>query len=42
LIELGATEHEAPNNVGGDVMVASVKDPWENIVGIIYNTSFTY
>lgn len=42
LIELGATEHEAPNNVGGDIMVATVKDPWGNIVGIIYNPAFTH
>jgi lactoylglutathione lyase len=41
LIELGATEHEAPNNVGGEIMVATVKDPWQNIVGIIYNPDFT-
>ena len=40
LIELGATEHEAPNNVGGDLMVASVRDPWGNVVGIIYNPYF--
>ncbi len=40
LIELGATAHEAPQSVGGDIMVATVKDPWGNIVGIIYNPSF--
>lgn len=39
-IELGATEHEKPNNVGGDLMVASVRDPWGNIIGIIYNPHF--
>lgn len=40
LIELGATKHEAPNNVGGEIMVASVYDPWKNIIGIIYNPYF--
>jgi len=40
LIELGATAHEAPQNVGGDIVVATVKDPWGNVVGMIYNPSF--
>jgi len=40
LIELGATTHEEPNNVGGELMVASVYDPWKNIIGIIYNPYF--
>ena len=40
LIELGATKHEEPMNVGGELMVASVYDPWNNIVGIIYNPYF--
>ncbi|MFD2562800.1 VOC family protein [Aquimarina rubra] len=40
LIELGAKEHEKPTNVGGELMVASVKDPWNNIIGIIYNPHF--
>ncbi|MDH7447703.1 VOC family protein [Aquimarina sp. 2201CG14-23] len=40
LIELGAIEHEKPTNVGGELMVASVKDPWNNIIGIIYNPAF--
>ncbi|PZR21880.1 MAG: glyoxalase/bleomycin resistance/extradiol dioxygenase family protein [Flavobacterium psychrophilum] len=39
-ISLGATEHETPQNVGGDIMVASVKDPWGNIIGLIYNPEF--
>lgn len=39
-IELGATEHEKPTNVGGDLMVASVKDLWGNIIGLIYNPHF--
>ena len=40
LLALGATPHEEPNNVGGELMVASVNDPWGNIIGIIYNPYF--
>lgn len=40
LLDLGATGHENPQNVGGELMVASVKDPWGNILGIIYNPAF--
>jgi predicted enzyme related to lactoylglutathione lyase len=40
LLSSGASSHEAPQNVGGDIMVASVIDPWNNIVGIIYNPGF--
>jgi lactoylglutathione lyase len=40
LLDLGATEHEKPNNVGEEIMVASVYDPWKNIIGIIYNPDF--
>ena len=40
LISAGATKHEEPNNVGGELEVASVKDPWGNVIGIIYNPYF--
>lgn len=40
LIEVGAREHEKPNSVGGELKVASVIDPWGNIIGIIYNPYF--
>ena len=40
LLELGASVHEAPNNVGGPLMVASVRDPWGNVIGLIYNPLF--
>ena len=40
LIGLGATPFEGPTNVGGELMVAAVKDPWDNIVGLIYNPYF--
>ena len=39
-IESGAVEYEKPNEVGGDIVVATVKDPWGNIIGLIYNTHF--
>lgn len=37
---LEATPHEKPTNVGGALVVASVKDPWGNIIGLIYNPDF--
>lgn len=40
LLNHGATAHEAPNNVGGAIMVATVIDPWQNLIGIIYNPHF--
>lgn len=39
-LEYGAIEHEKPTNVGDDLFVASVKDPWGNIIGLIYNPHF--
>ncbi|MFK7772843.1 MAG: VOC family protein [Saprospiraceae bacterium] len=39
-LDLGATEHEKPINVGGELMVSTVKDPWGNLVGLIYNPHF--
>lgn len=41
MIELGATEHEKPTNVGGEIVVASVRDPWGNCIGLIYNPEFS-
>ena len=40
LLSIGATTHEKPQNVGGQIVVASVKDPWNNAIGIIYNPDF--
>jgi len=40
MLKNGALIHEEPLNVGGDLMVASVKDPWGNVIGIIYNPHF--
>ena len=39
-IEAGATENEKPYNVGGDLMTATVKDLWGNVIGFIYNPEF--
>lgn len=39
-ISLGAHEHEAPEEVGGGIWVATVKDPWGNVLGLIYNPHF--
>ncbi len=40
LLSLGATADEKPTNVGGEIVTASVKDPWGNVIGIIYNPEF--
>ena len=39
-IKSGATENEKPYNVGGDIVTATVKDPWGNVIGLIYNPEF--
>lgn len=39
-LESGAVEYEKPKNVGGEIVVAIVKDPWRNIIGLIYNPEF--
>lgn len=40
LLSCGAKVHEVPKSVGGDIVVASVRDPWYNVIGIIYNPHF--
>ncbi|MBI3220484.1 MAG: VOC family protein [Bacteroidetes bacterium] len=40
LLDLGASSMEAPQDVGGGIWVAMVKDPWGNPFGIIYNPHF--
>lgn len=40
LLSLGAEPHETPNEVGGGIIVGAVKDPWGNVLGIIYNPHF--
>jgi len=39
-IKLGATQDIEPTNVGGEIMVATVIDPWGNAIGLIYNPEF--
>ena len=41
LVSLGAVANEIPENVGGDIMTATLKDPWDNMIGIIYNPEFS-
>jgi len=36
----GAIEWEAPTEVGEGIVVAKVKDPWGNVIGLIYNPNF--
>jgi lactoylglutathione lyase len=40
LLKAGASAHENPADVGGSIIVATVKDPWGNIFGIINNPHF--
>ena len=39
-LSLGATTLGAPVNVGGDIITAELKDPWGNVIGLIYNPEF--
>jgi lactoylglutathione lyase len=39
-IAVGAKPHQAPNNVGGEIEVCAVIDPWNNLIGLIYNPHF--
>ena len=38
--EKGAEVHEDPHSVGEPLVVASVRDPWGNVIGFIYNPVF--
>ena len=40
LLEKGATLHEDVQDVGGDIKVATVRDPFGNIFGVIENPNF--
>jgi predicted enzyme related to lactoylglutathione lyase len=40
LIQIGAAENVKPMNVGGQIMTATIKDPWGNVIGLIYNPDF--
>ncbi len=37
LLSKGAKAFEEPDEVGGGIIAAAVKDPWDNVFGIIYN-----
>jgi lactoylglutathione lyase len=39
-LDLGATVHEEPHSVGDPLVVATVRDPWGNLIGLIYNPVF--
>ncbi|HJZ48594.1 MAG TPA: VOC family protein [Roseiflexaceae bacterium] len=41
LVELGATDRLGVQDVGGDIRVASVLDPFGNVFGIIENPHFS-
>jgi predicted enzyme related to lactoylglutathione lyase len=41
LVELGATDRSGVQDVGGDIRLASVIDPFGNVLGIIENPHFT-
>ena len=40
VLELGASKHEDLQDVGGGIKVATVKDPFGNVLGIIENPHF--
>jgi len=40
LVALGAAEVEKPQDVGGDIVVAAVRDPFGNLFGLIRNPHF--
>lgn len=39
-LSIGARSVEAPRNVGEDITVCAVSDPWDNVIGLIYNPGF--
>lgn len=40
MVSSGAKELEIPTDVGGGIKVALVKDPWQNVIGLIHNPHF--
>lgn len=40
LINPGASPNNAPQDVGEGIIVATLKDPWNNIIGLIDNPHF--
>jgi len=41
LLAQGAAEHQAVTDVGGGILVASVLDPFGNVLGVIENPHYT-
>jgi CubicO group peptidase (beta-lactamase class C family) len=39
-LDLGAKALDEPSNVGGEMMTATLLDPWDNVIGLIYNPYF--
>jgi predicted enzyme related to lactoylglutathione lyase len=39
-VDRGCTIHEEPTNTGGDIVVATVKRPNGQLLGLIYNPTF--
>ncbi|MEO9482301.1 MAG: VOC family protein [Ekhidna sp.] len=39
-LKLGAKEHTEIKEVGGGIKVATCLDPWNNVIGLIYNPHF--
>ena len=42
LLELGAHEHHPIQDVGDDIRIGSVIDPFSNILGIVKNPNFSF
>ena len=40
LLSLGASGHAPVQDVGGDILIGSVRDPFGNILGIVQNPHF--
>ena len=41
LISRGATDHEPVQDVGEGIRIGSVRDPFGNVLGVIFNPHFT-
>ncbi len=39
-LDKGASEHTGIQNVGGELLVSTLRDPWGNVIGLIYNPYF--
>jgi predicted enzyme related to lactoylglutathione lyase len=41
-LDAGATSLGEPVAVGGEIVTAELKDPWGNVIGLIYNPDFAH